>query len=192
MAIQLIIDSSLKIQIQQTHQNPLPPQEIPSHHQSGDSLPQKCLQRVNENAYLPMATGVYVPKPVRVKSNYTQALQHQMPPLKHHCHKASPNDTESIFQLSVVHMARGCLMEPSGQFSHFHLVYFLVAVLLACLQVGGNFFGFFLSLSRFLEHLEQFVSQSLLWDYIRLTCVKSNQNTTKRKTLVWVLQFRIK
>ena len=41
IAIQLIIDSSLKIQIQQTHQNPLPPQEIPSHHQSGDSLPQK-------------------------------------------------------------------------------------------------------------------------------------------------------
>ena len=129
IAIQLIIDSSLKIQIQQTHQNPLPHQEIPSHHQSGDSLPQKCLQHVNEHAYLPMATGVYVPKPVRVKSNYTQALQHQMPPLKHHCHKASPNDTESIFQLSVVHMARGCLMEPSGQFSHFHLVYFLVAVL---------------------------------------------------------------
>ena len=42
IAIQLI-DSFLKIQIQQTHQNPLPPQEIPSHHQSGDSLPQKCL-----------------------------------------------------------------------------------------------------------------------------------------------------
>ena len=41
----------------------------------------------------------------------------------------------------------------------------------------GKLFWFFLRLSRFQEHLEQFVSQSSR-DSIRLTCVKSNQDTT--------------